>query len=102
MIQKKVVRNKNHLDKLDRMNTDKLRLDVIKSFFGGITGVWHAFQEAGYIEMSRKAVEKWYERSVLPPDKFKVIMMTITSQNKTEDFFHHAAKMGITPEDLLR
>lgn len=80
----------------------KRRLDVLKSYYGGITGVWHAFQDAGYVEMSRKAVEKWFERGRLPDDKFKVMVMVITQGNKTDEFFEHVAKMGITPEDLFK
>ena len=96
----------NRNNKLDSSRKDlpakrQRRLDAVKSYFGGITGVWHAFQECGYVGMTRKAVEKWYERHQMPDDKFKVIMMFIVQNGHSDKFFQHVAKIGIMPEDLL-
>lgn len=90
--------HKKHFD--DKRDIHRRRLEAIKSFYGGITGVWRAYQYAGYVFLTRKAVEKWFERGRLPDDKFKVMIMYIIQENKNDEFYEHIAKIGITPEDI--
>lgn len=85
----------------DKRHIHKRRLEAIKSFFGGITGVHRAYVFSGYLGLKRKAVEKWFERGRLPDDKFKVMIMYIIQEGKNDEFYEHIAKIGIKPEDIF-
>lgn len=83
------------------INIHAARAEVIRGYYGGISGLWRKLQEHGAVRLPRKTVEKWFERDRVPESRFLFILKIIENEDDEDRFFQHLMEYGYVPKDII-
>ena len=83
------------------INKHAARAEVLRTFYGGAGALWRKFVQHGSTQLSRKAVEKWFERGKIPHARFDFIMKVIEIEKENRRFVQHLQEYGYVPEDVI-
>jgi len=83
------------------INKHAARAEVLKTFYGGIGGLWRKMTEHGVSDLSRKAVEKWFERDKVPNARFFYILKIIEIEQEEQRFLNHLQEYGYVKQDII-